>query len=190
MIKVESKKEIRVCQGDIIKDVEFIEYAVEKEGHIEISKIVFPLVIVLTQDCDLEQDFNNRADVTCTNQDKYLISAIVAPIYNLEHIYRGEHLSGLGLKMQTINSNDKKTENKNLKSNHNPRYHFLNFLKVPIVDSVIDFKHYFTVNIRYLDKVKETNFICKVSPLYRESISQRFAYFLSRIGLPDIVTKQ
>ena len=39
----------RLSQGDIIKDVEFIEYAIEKNGDIEVSKINFPLIIVLTQ---------------------------------------------------------------------------------------------------------------------------------------------
>ena len=43
MIKVDdSLIDERVCQGDIISNVEFIEYAVEKNGQIEISKIKFP----------------------------------------------------------------------------------------------------------------------------------------------------
>ena len=185
MIKVNLTKSDRICQGDLIKNVEYIEYASEKEATIEISKIVFPVVIVLTQDCDLEQDHKNRNQPNA-NQDKHLISIIVAPVYNLEHIYDGNHLSEIGLKMQSINKDSNKTENKFLKQNKNPRYHFLQFDdSVTLVDSIIDFKHYFTVNINYISKLKETNFICKIEELYREQISQRFAYFLSRIGLPN-----
>lgn len=186
MVKIDLIKESRVCQGDILKNVELIEYAIEKDGILEISKIIFPLVLVLTQDCDLQQDFKNRNITNPQNHDKHLISIIVAPIYNIEHIYNGEHLSELGLKMQLINRKADKTENKFLKNNQNPRYHYLEFdSTIPIVESVIDFKHYFTVNINYLDLHKENNFVGKVSELYREQISHRFAGFLSRIGLPD-----
>ena len=92
----------RVCQGDIIANVEFIEYAIEKDGQIEISKILFPYVYVLTQDCDLEQEYTNRIKPDPTNNDKHLISVIVAPLYNLEQVYDGNHLEDIGLKMQTI----------------------------------------------------------------------------------------
>lgn len=53
MKNIRIRKRARIFQGDIYKDVEFIEYAIEKSGVIEISKIVFPFVVVLTQDCDL-----------------------------------------------------------------------------------------------------------------------------------------
>ena len=58
--KDKNSKGARISQGDIYKDVEFIEYAIEKEGVIQISKIVFPFVVVLTQDCDLKQDYRVR----------------------------------------------------------------------------------------------------------------------------------
>jgi hypothetical protein len=181
MIKVNKEWNDRVCQGDIFKDVEYIEYAIEKEGNIEISKIIFPLVIVLTQDCDLAQDYTFRSEKKKT-QDKYLLSSLVAPIYNLEHLLKGEHLKELKLNMLFFES---KTQITNLKNNEIPRFHCLEFPSdIPIVTSVIDFKHYFTANILYLSSIKKENFICKVSELYREDISQRFASFLSRIGLP------
>lgn len=56
IVKINSENIERLSQGDLIKDVEFIEYAIEKKGDIEVSKINFPLIIVLTQDCDLNQD--------------------------------------------------------------------------------------------------------------------------------------
>lgn len=186
MIKVETSSfPDRVCQGDIIANVEFIEYAVEKSGQIEISKIIFPYVYVLTQDCDLEQDYANKASAVSMNQDKHLISVIVAPLYNIEQFYDGLHLEDIGLKMQTISRKVDKTENKTLRQNGNPRYHYLEFSNaVSIPNSIIDFKHYFTVNNNLLLDRKKKSFVCKVSELYRENISHRFSFFLSRIGLP------
>lgn len=188
MIKIEKQIDNgRLCQGDIIANVEFVEYAIEKEGQIEISKIIFPYVYVFTQDCDLEQDYSNKIKPNAENQDKHLISVIVAPLYNIEHIYDGSHLIDIGLKMQTISRNTSKSDNRILKQNSNPRYHFIEFpADISIPDSVIDFKHYFTVNHNVLFENKKQNFVCKISELYRENISQRFASFLSRIGLPNI----
>ena len=190
MIQTNDEKAERIKQGDILTDVEYIEYADVIDGVIKISKIRFPLVIVLTQDCDLTWDFDSRKRITGT-QDKYLFSAIVAPLYNYEHFILGDHLSELGQKMQTISAKLTKTDNKNLRNNENPRYHFLEFDdNIPIVNSVIDFKHYFTVNITKLQEHKDKHYICTVSELFRERISQRFANYLSRIGLPDMLKSE
>jgi len=183
--RVEKQYCRRVRQGDIISDVEYIEYVDIIDGKIEISKILFPLVIVLSQDCDLTWDFESRNGET-NNQDKHLFSVIVAPLYNYEHFIEGKHLSELNLTMRSISSKPSKTENKNLKQNETPRYHYFEFDEnYPISSSVLDFKHYFTVNVSRLEKHKETHFVCSISDLFRERVSQRFANYLSRIGLPD-----
>jgi hypothetical protein len=186
MIKIKKQRRSRICQGDIFRDIEFIEYVTEKSGIIEVSKIVFPLVVVLTQDCDLEQDYKlrwSRVDKKKT-QDKWLLSVLVAPLYNEEHVYQGKHLSELDLTMEPISRS--KSPGKYLRTNQLPRYHYLEFSDdIPLVSSIIDFKHYFSVNVKYLKKIKTSNFICSVSNLYREDMSHRFASFLARIGLPD-----
>lgn len=200
MVRTNEENLERVQQGDILSDVEYIESVTEQNGIITVSKIIFPLVIVLTQDCDLTWDFKLRRtneearqrkergerEVKESNQDKYLFSAIVAPLYNYEHFVDGEHLLELGQKMGTFSRKLTKTDNKNLRQNNTPRYHYLQFDEsVPIVNSVIDFKHYFTVNIEQLREHKRAHYVCSVSELFRERISQRFANYLSRIGLPD-----
>ena len=119
-MKVETKKPDRVSQGDIYKDVDWIEDVEESEGVLTIRKIRFPYVIVLTQDCDLAQDFELRwRGAEGDNQDKFLISVLVAPIYNVDHVYNGEHLSELGLTMAQINKG--KTPGDCLRQNKNPR---------------------------------------------------------------------
>jgi hypothetical protein len=72
-------------------------------------------------------------------------------------------------------------------NNERPRYHYLEFDKnVPIVPSVIDFKHYFSSTVKYLVALKPTAYVCTVAPLFREDIAQRFAAYLARVGLPEL----
>jgi hypothetical protein len=174
-VNIGKKRLGRISQGDVFRDVECIEYVAERRGVLEVSKIVFPLVVVLTQDCDLEQDARYlKTKEPPSNQDKKLLSVLVAPLYNAEHVFQGSHLTELGLTMAPINR--KKTEGRFLVQNERPRYHYLDFpVKVAIVPSIADFKHYFSVSIAYLQKIEPKNFVCRLSELYREDLSQRFA---------------
>ena len=52
-----------------------------------------------------------------------------------------------------------------------------------LTESIIDFRHYFSVNVEYLRGLKGDSLVWSVPPLWREDISQRFAAFLARIGL-------
>ena len=185
-VGVKWKYENRIVQGSIFKDAECIEYVVEKDGVIEVGKIQFPLVLVLTQDCDLAQDSQSKSkSEESKDDDKRLLSVLVAPLYNAEHIFDGNHLESLSMKMQRIDSKRKHV----LKGNQTPRYHYLEFPEgLPIVPQVIDFKHYLSLSLPYLEKLASTNFVCQVSELYREDISHRFASYLSRIGLPDLAS--
>ena len=188
MTWAELVKSDRIRQGDVFSDVEYVESIRESDGKIEIRKIQFPLVVVLTQDCDLMFDYQSRQIPKSQNQNKQLISVIVAPMYNEMYVLDGSHLSELGMTMQSIRKDS--TQHKAIRNNQNPRYHHL-----AVSDSIsalqaqiIDFKHYFTINVSELEEARESNFVCKVRELHRESISHRFAFFLSRIGLPDLLT--
>ena len=107
----------------------------------------------MTQDCDLAQDYKfrwSRADTK--NEDKWLLSVLVAPLYNVEHVYSGEHLTDIGMRMGLVNR--RRTQGQYLRNNEIPRYHYIEFPdNVPIVPSVIDFKHYFSVNVPNLKKL-------------------------------------
>lgn len=185
-VQVGQRRVARISQGDLFRDIECVEYVKEKRGIIEVSKIAFPLVVVLTQDCDLQWDAEQRSGKMGiqSNQDKTLVSVLVAPLYNAEHVYQGQHLSELGWTMSTINKN--RTPGDMLRKNERPRYHYLDFPpSVPVVASIVDFKHYFSVNVSYLETLRRRQFVCRLSELYREDLSQRFAAYLARIGLPD-----
>ena len=182
-------KDGQIHQGDVYRDIDYIEYADVIDGRVDISKIRYQYVVVFSQECDLTQDYNVRTNVgenNLTKNDKTLQNVIVAPMFNYEHFREGSHLSNLGFKMTTEYTNPKKTPARVLQQNNNPRYHYLEFDdSVPIVPSVIDFKHFFTLNINLLYEIKDTHYVCSLNSLFRERASQRFANYLSRIGLPE-----
>lgn len=188
LTKVYKNGTLEINQCDIFRNVEFIEYVKEEGNAIVVSKIVFPLVMVLTQACDLHQDFSarKRKEIEVnSNHDKFLISIIVAPIYNFEDFRQGQHLEQLGFAMEPKGKRSKSLC-ENIIKNENKRYHYLNFSEeVDLVESVIDFKHYFTVTVNYLSQNYNEKYVCSIESLYKELILQRFSNFLSRIGLPD-----
>lgn len=195
MVLVENVPLNRVCQGDIFSNIKYVEYLKEKDEIITFSEIEFPLIIVLTQDCDLQQDEKVRQQIQkertkpeerVSDGDKLILSVLVAPLYNAEHVFNGEHLSELEITMQNITN--KENLKNYIKTNQNARYYYITFPRNSrLPNSIIDFKHYFSVNVEYLKSVKSSQFVCKIGELFRESISQRFAHFLSRIGLPEIL---
>lgn len=176
-------EESRVVQGDILRDVTIVEWVrVIASGELEISERVLGYCTVLTQDCDLEQDFNNRSDLQLPNDDKYLQSILVCPAYIGQLFRAGDHLKDVNLRMQSF-TNDPWRK---LTSNNLYRYHYLSALpELGIPDLVLDFKHYFTVprDTLYLARANKS-YVGTISELFREDLSQRFAAYLSRIGLP------
>jgi hypothetical protein len=180
----------RIHQCDIFRNVPFYESYSEKNGLFELSVLEFPFAIILTQECDLEQNSKERAayiqkDVSIIKHDKFLVSLLCAPLYNAEHLFSGEHLSLLN-----ISSEKKNSDHRNyIKTNREPRYHFIEFEdSSELVPSIIDFKHYFSLSLQYLENNMH-NRLCSIRPIYREAISQRFSNYLSRIGLPEAQSK-
>lgn len=72
-----------LSQGDIFKDVEYIENVKVCGNDVEISKIIFPYVVILTQDCDLLQDYRTRFDqkivVGLVSSNNVIVSVLVTP---------------------------------------------------------------------------------------------------------------
>lgn len=161
-----------------------------QDGILTISKIVYPLAVVLSQECDLEQDYKSRHpdEGKSPNNDKNLLSIIMAPMYNYDHFILGEHLIELDMEMQKFplkKGNTESTDMRNLKNNETPRYHYFDFgNEIDLPKSVVDFKHYFTINLQELEKTMQSKYVCALAPLFRERLVQRFSNYLSRIGLP------
>ena len=73
--------------------------------------------------------------------------------------------------------------------NDTSRYHYLKFADNDKLDGkqmpelIIDFKHYYTINKNVVYENIDKR-LCPIDNLFREKISQRFSYFVSRVGLP------
>jgi len=148
----------------------------------EIEEFVFPYVVLMSQECDLQQDRAARAGGV-DDQDKWLINYLVCPAYPAEMLREGTHLEQLGRKAMRITS----TPWRNIKQNQNQRYHFLapcTDLQVP--ELAIDFKHFASISRDLFCRQYHTrhHYLASLREVYREQLSQRFAAFLSRIGLP------
>lgn len=191
------KKDVfdRYYQGDILRDIKIVEWADEvyveeeikgethKEKNIEIRERIIPYSVIITQDCDLEQDYNNRINKESTDNDKYIHTILLCQAHLSEKLRGGAHLEDLSIKTRSIPS----VEWKQLRQNNIYRYHSLeeaSDLQIPSL--VIDFKHYFSIlrDILYTDEYSNKR-IATISALFRDNLSIRYAQYLSRIGLPD-----
>jgi len=177
----------RVTQGDIYRDIEITSalktIGSDGQDEFEFEAITYNYAVVLTQECDLEQDHKNRKEVG-DKHDKFIPSILLAPAYLAERLREGVHLEDLELKMEKISSKPWTT----LKQNKNARYHFLpKNIDFSVPDLVIDFKHYFTILRDHLYEIlkEDEYYIASLADLFREDLSHRFTNYLSRIGLPE-----
>lgn len=180
--RTKQTKGSRINQCDIFHDIDIVECITEGTEGVSVSCIRFPLMICLNQDCDLNSDERDKLKED-SNKDCRLLHLIVAPLFNFDEFKDGQHWGDIFQTGQKYNPN--KTDGKKIMNNEDPRFHFLHFedgFELP--DMVIDFKHFYTVSTEYLYR-NINNRVCSLSELYREKISQRFAYFISRIGLPE-----
>jgi hypothetical protein len=176
----------RCEQGDIYRDVKLIEWAEEQADGINIAERTLPYCVLLSQDCDLEHDFNNRAEQDPAKKDKYLQSLLICPAYPAEGFRNGDHLEKLGMKMEAFNSKIWPF----IVKNTNPRYHYLQEdLDRQVPPLVVDFKHYLTAprDVVYRDSFQD-HYLATMEILYRDNLSGRFAHYLSRVGLPELVS--
>ncbi len=178
----------RFHQGDILRDILAVLWAFKKEEEgatpkIEVRKRVLEYGIVLTQECDLEQDINNRRDCK-DHSDKFIDSILLIPAYPADKLKQGTHIEGskkqnFGTKLWT-----------QVKENHDYRYHYLTeYLDFQLPSLVADFKHYFTIprDVLYETYKSKGHYIASLEVLFRENLSVRFTQYLARIGLPEII---
>lgn len=175
----------RLSQGDILRDLELVEWASvvgTEPKQIDIKRRVLPYAVVLSQECDLYQDLQNRSDLGKATQDKYLHSVLLGPAYPAQNVREGSHLRMLDVQCERLNTD----RWRQVQQNNNDRYHFLPaFDPLQVPDLVLDFKHFLTAPRGVLLDVKATAYVASLGQLFRENLSQRFANFLARIALPD-----
>lgn len=182
----------RVCQGDILRDFKF--NVVDPKG--KVFQFGFPYIVILSQDCDL---LANKPIALAGRQpesvaslesqpvfNQYLHSILFLPAFPAEAIREGAHLVGMfGIRQDRLNSDRTRL----IKDNKDPRYHYLNSdVSLQIPDIITDFKAYYTLPPEYFAPPMP-NYLATANELFREHLSQRFAQYLSRIGLPSLTTQ-
>lgn len=186
----------RPCQGSLYRKIETVigsSDADEGAGSVNLAMWEFPYAIAMSQECDLDQHYrasrrlgnieNPTEKGTTGFHDKILLTVLMCPAYPAQMFKQGKHLEEIGWTMGHHGTDAMKI----IRRNGNLRYHFLaEWRPLQVAELVIDFKHFFTLPIDLLLCKYATSeyYIARLKELYREDLSQRFAAYLARIGLP------
>ena len=160
-------------QSEILSAVR--QYSVNAEEN-HITKRIHEYCVILSQDCDLLQDFNKRKDGKPGGLNGILLFEA--------RTVGASKAGGMGAK-----------EFDKIAQNNNERYHFLqaapaedDTMGAGIPDLIIDFKKYFTISstdlhwqISLPDGPKRR---CRLVSPYVEHLQLRASFYMSRIGLP------
>lgn len=156
-----------ILQGDFVPECPIIvppqslKSDSEPEVHVQLIDS-----IILSQSCDLEND--------------HIEIVLVAPYFSLKTFIDSlpkEEYSSVKSKKKII---------ENLRKGHFPGYHILNKFDSYLEDyQVVDFRNVYGINITTLKDLCENLERIRLLPPYREHLSQAFARYFMRVGLPQ-----
>lgn len=180
-------------QGEILSNLKQFKLNLEslRSGKPLAEPIIHPFAIVITQDCDCEQDFKKR-QVSDLVSDKIIPSILFCEVVVAEQLRNRDKDN----RVKEINS----TVWGQVKINKNERYHFLESvpaesdgLSEGLPELTLDFKRYFTIpteEVYYRLEIKEAQRRCRLVSPYLEHLTSRFNYFQYRIALPEDHTSE
>lgn len=164
------KQDYSLLQGDLINNCPILipPKKIEENNEIIIDIKEYDVVII-SQSCDLEQ---NKLDIVlvCPYEP---FSFVVSKLPKHEQSKRA-----------------KTSFYKQLKQGLQPNYHLLNKKEDFGISEhlVVDFRNVYGVHLEFLkEHVKNSNDRIRLLPPYREHLSQAFARFFMRVGLPQSV---
>lgn len=180
-----SEVEGRLWQGEILENVIQIKPTIESieanvEGALEVNPVIHELVIVVSQDCDLEQDYIRR---NAGGQG-------TLPNVMLCEVYRAEVLRTQVRERDQLGSKDWK---RGIAQNQNERFQYLqrvdpaeDLQREGLTALALDFKNYFTLptDELYARLSRGIRRRCRLSTPYAEHLAHRFFKFQSRVALP------
>jgi hypothetical protein len=166
-------------QGEILTN--FIQYELDVDKlrgqqPFEVLQITHPIVVVLSQDCDLDQDYTRRQK---DKTDNLLASVLFCAVAVNDEDFR-----------RCINLGTK--EWKKVVENREPRLHYLravpqadDIANEGLSDLIVDFRQYFSL------PTEEAYFCagaarrrCRLETPYAEHLSHRFFSHMARVALP------
>lgn len=182
------KEETQICQGDIFQNVKYTFISNETDDNVEVTEMIFPYAIVISQACDVisMEEMIIKGEGKST---KFMPSILMCPIYDSSSAKSGDHISEAfsELDIKCIQDNvfsrdDKKVADKDWHYRFHPFCVQIGEDKC-FEDTIIDFKHYFTVPMSYLVNNKR-NRIMHLEDLFAEQITLKFATYLTRVAIP------
>lgn len=178
-------------QGEVLANVLALQLKLEStssyepDSIYEANPIRHPYAIIVSQDCDLEQDFNYRYG-KMGNQRHEMPSVILCQAEDIDEFIKSDLYRSLFTSRTFVG---------NFKNNNEFRYHFIQ--EVPselsatdqrVPELGIDFKRYFgmpTADIYHRITLGQTQRSTVLESPYRDHFSQRFYNFNNRIALPE-----
>ena len=160
---------------DLEKPIEGDRVYVERKNH--------PYVIVVTQDCDLEQD--HQARLEDTRHHRWLPNILFCEVHKAEPFLNNKE------NYPDFNSKSRRQ----IQQNRDLRFQFLE--AVPerndsknegLPELVVEFKRYFTLpteEIYYRIKIGEAIRRCYLRSPYLEHFSTRYNFYQNRVALPE-----
>jgi hypothetical protein len=173
----------RICQGDLLRGFKFRAI---RGTDAKVVEIGFPFIVILSQDCDLEQGVpppTSPATGSLPVLSQYLHNILFIPAFPAEIAREGTHLKDLFFITQKRIDGDLWRP---ITQNGNDRYHFLTGnIDLQIPNLLLDFKAYYTIPQEDMLIQYRGSYLATINELFRERLSQRFSNYLSRIGLPE-----
>lgn len=169
-------------QGEMLSDlIETRMVSLNKDQAPQVDLVTDPFALILSQDCDLDLDFQarNSPETVSHPVDKLLPSILLCQATSATDLR--SHLSDSQIWKQI-------TQNKN------ERYQYLrsvpaqmDALGTGISDLGADFKRHFAISTEhvYLQLQGPAKRRSRLQSPYVEHLSSRFAYYLSRVALPE-----
>lgn len=183
-IYLPSPSEGPLRQGEIISGLvqaRLAIHSVESGTPPLVELVTHPFAVIVSQDCDLEQDYKARNGLHDVKPDKILPSVLFCEVTTAEDICNTGGVTG---------HKDRSLFSKNKLE----RYQYLQKID-PTEDGCreglpelgIDFKKYFTIPADEVYKRITTTAKrrCFMKSPYLEHLSSRFCYFQMRIALPE-----
>lgn len=178
-----------ICQGDIFRNVKYSYIDSEDIESVDIIEYEFPLAVIISQACDTIA-MNRIVSEKSGKPTKFMPAILMCPIYEKDSVKFGTHIEEAFVvndyKMIQENSYHSDDYKVALRDWHY-RYHALEVSidnRIIIEKAIVDFKHYFTVPMSYLEKHKMDR-VMHLEDVFAEQLTLKFATYLSRVAIPD-----
>lgn len=165
-------------QGDIIKGCPFYETHLNGKGELETDSYLYNAV-VMTQSCDLE---NHKVDKVLLAPWKPLQAHFES---HLEKVRRGNP------DKMALSAKKKRSFFDNMRNSIFNRFHLLDrWPENGLADyPVVDFGGTFSIGLGELERIaRKQGGIIRLNSPYKEHLSQSFARYFMRVGLPSNIS--